>query len=273
MKIKELTVYFILAYLISWLLWSPMWLPYFGISAAPLFPYQHGIGGFGPMVSAFVTTALFGTRSDLKALWSSLFQWKPLRWLLLAVFSPFLLALAGGLVAWIADGRWPDYTAFGASGEYPEMGVAGFFLFNTCCFGFGEETGWRGFALPRFQRKYNALISTLILSVFWAGWHLPLFVYRPGYVSMDMGAAVGWYFSILAGAMLFTWLFNGSRGNILACALFHGLIDVVFMSEYGNAGMMQYIGILVTFWGIAILLWYGYQNLAPDERITALDRS
>ncbi|MCB0573390.1 MAG: hypothetical protein KDC61_02340, partial [Saprospiraceae bacterium] len=60
---------------------------------------------------------------------------------------------------------------------------------------------------------------------------------------------------------------------ILACALFHGLIDVVFMSEYGNPGMMQYIGILVTFWGIAILLWYGYQNLAPDERITALDRS
>ncbi|MCB0607800.1 MAG: CPBP family intramembrane metalloprotease [Lewinellaceae bacterium] len=271
MKTKELAVYFLLAYLISWVIWSPYWLPSFGFNTHPILPYQHGIGGFGPMLSAFITTAIFGGRADVRKLWRSLTAWRPLSWLLIAILTPPALALLGGLVAWINDGQFPDFSRFGYSDEFPELGAAGFLVYNAVFFGFGEETGWRGFALPRLQGRYNALVSTIILSVFWAGWHIPIFTYRPGYVSMDFGGVAGWYFSILTGAVLLTWLFNGSRGSILACALFHGLIDVVFMSEYGNPGMMQYIGIAVTILGIALLFVFGRRNLAKGERVKALD--
>ncbi len=32
---------------------------------------------------------------------------------------------------------------------------------------------WRGFALPRLQSKHNALVSTVILGILWALWHIP----------------------------------------------------------------------------------------------------
>ena len=37
----------------------------------------------------------------------------------------------------------------------------------------GEEYGWRGFALPRLQRRYSALVATLIVSAVWWIWHYP----------------------------------------------------------------------------------------------------
>jgi membrane protease YdiL (CAAX protease family) len=267
MRIQALAAFFLLAYAISWLLWSPLWLPFFGVKANAFLPYQHGFGGLGPMIAAFATTAIFGKKGDLRALWQSLFRWQPLVWTLAAILLPFIFALLAGVIARFSDGVFPDFWKMGTSSEFPELGIAAFVFYNVFFFGYGEEVGWRGFALPRLQEKHSALAATLILSVFWAGWHLPLFAYRPGYASMDIVGVAGWFFSIVAGGVLFTWLFNGSRGSLLACALFHGLTDVVFLADYGNENMMQHIGMLITLWGVAVLLIWGWRNLAPGERV------
>ncbi|HOY16838.1 MAG TPA: type II CAAX endopeptidase family protein [Haliscomenobacter sp.] len=268
MKFKALSIFFLLAYAISWLLWSPLWLPFFNVKTEAFLPYQHGFGGLGPLLAAFLTTAIFDGKPGLHLLWKRLFQWKPLTWTAIAIFLPFVFALPGGLMARFSDGAYPDFSKMGTSGEFPELNILGFLLYNIVFFGYGEEVGWRGFVLPRLQEKYSALAATLLLSVFWAGWHLPLFAYRPGYASMNVAGVIGWFFSIVAGAVLFTWLFNGSRGSLLACALFHGLTDVVFLCDYGNDQMMQHIGMLVTIWGVAVLLIWGWRNLAPGERET-----
>ena len=41
---------------------------------------------------------------------------------------------------------------------------------------FGEEFGWRGYALPRLLRKRSALISSLVVGSLWAVWHIPMFI-------------------------------------------------------------------------------------------------
>jgi membrane protease YdiL (CAAX protease family) len=153
--------------------------------------------------------------------------------------------------------------------EFPHFSYAQYFTYNLIFFGFGEETGWRGFALPRLQKKFNALSSSLILSFLWAVWHLPLFFYRPGFVSMDMAGVLGWFFSLIIGSILLSWLYNSSEGSILICAIFHSSIDLVFGNDLIDKNVMNYTGFLLTVWGILMVVVFKSKNLARRERTKA----
>lgn len=102
---------------------------------------------------------------------------------------------------------------------YAALGLAALPLW-ILTFGIGEETGWRGFALPRLQRGRSALSATIILWVFWALWHLPLFFY-----SYEASILPGFLIGLLAGAITLTWLYNSTSGTILLVALWHGTFN------------------------------------------------
>ena len=68
LKKYPLIVFFGLAYAFSWLIWMPLWLPYFGISALPAIPYQHSFGALGPMLAAFTVTLLLRGNRGLRQL-------------------------------------------------------------------------------------------------------------------------------------------------------------------------------------------------------------
>jgi membrane protease YdiL (CAAX protease family) len=84
--------------------------------------------------------------------------------------------------------------------------------------GVNEETGWRGFVLPRLQRKYPVLVAIIIVWFFWALWHIPY----------DIGTGTP-LSAILLNRILFNfiwtvlmvWLYNRTRGSLLAPVLFH----------------------------------------------------
>ncbi|MHA1512749.1 MAG: CPBP family glutamic-type intramembrane protease, partial [Candidatus Hodarchaeales archaeon] len=88
-----------------------------------------------------------------------------------------------------------------------------------------EEFGWRGYALDRLQTKWNALVSSLILGVIWALWHLPLFFVEGMsqnillvYVPI---AALLFFVQVPTFTILYTWLHNNTGGSILVAILFH----------------------------------------------------
>ena len=82
-----------------------------------------------------------------------------------------------------------------------------------------EEFGWRGFALPLFQRKFAPIWASIIIGLIWGFWHLPAF-----FLSGTQQSA--WSFTpFLAGtiaiSLIMTSLYNASRGSIFLAALMH----------------------------------------------------
>lgn len=91
--------------------------------------------------------------------------------------------------------------------------------------GLFEENGWRGFALPRLQARYGALVGTIILGALWAGWHMP--------VKIDLALSFGWghflgIFAVLAIkfiliSVIITYFWNLLGQTTLIAIVMHGL--------------------------------------------------
>jgi membrane protease YdiL (CAAX protease family) len=266
---KQLLIFFLLAYLISWIIWFPLYAPILGFGPFRALPYQHAIGAFGPAIAAILCTFLFNGKEGIRKLFFQPFRRKNLLYLVMALSGPFLLLLIAILLHYFQTDKLQDISLAGLTKEFPQFNIFVFFIYNLIFFGFGEETGWRGFALPRLQNRYNALSSGIILTLFWAAWHWPLFLYRPGYLSMDLASATGWLLSLLTGSVLLTWLFNSSGGSILLCAIFHSTVDVAFTSDYLTKELTGLMGILITLWGVVIILVYKPKDLSSEVRIRA----
>jgi len=267
-----LAAFFGLAYALSWLVWSPLWLPALGFELLPVLPYHHALGAVGPIAAAFlVSAAQFDSRGP-RDLLARMAAWRGrLVWILVGLLGPFaLLLLAAGVAVVVTDVPVP-LSGFGRSAEFPQFGAFTFLMYNVVSFGYGEEVGWRGFALPRLQARRSALAATVLLSIGWAFWHLPLFLYRPGYMSMGLTGAAAWFLSLLTGAVLMTWLYNESRGSLLAVALFHAAVDVAFTSEITSDFVVNAAGAMITVWGIVVILMAGPRYLSRKGKMVQLD--
>lgn len=266
---RQLIWFFVLAYAISWVIWSPLWLPALGVNGLPVLPFNHALGGLGPLLAAVICTAAFGGKEGLRKLGSNVFTVRGPGYLLVALLAPFILAAFSIALCAALHGTALDLRGLARNMEFPHWSLAGLFAYNLVFFGFGEEVGWRGFALPRFQRTHNALWSSLLLTLFWAAWHAPLFLYRPGYSTMDATGAFGWLASLLTGSVLLTWFFNSTRGSVLAAALFHATVDIPFTADLPDARAVGYLGMFITLWGIATVVVFKPRDLAKVPRTTA----
>jgi CAAX protease family protein len=262
------TVFYVLAWGISWLLWAPLWLPRFGVEGLPVVPFHHALGALGPITAALCVAALQAGSAGPADILRRMVLWRGrLAWVAVAVAGPFAVLVVAVLVGWLFAGEPLSFAGIGVSGEFPQFSAVGLFLYNVFSFGFGEEVGWRGFALPRLQARHSALAATLLLTLGWATWHLPLFLYRPGYVGMGPVGAAGWIVSLATGAVLLTWLYNQSRGSILVVALFHATIDILFTSDIASTFVANTAGALITILGIAVLVVTGPRYLSTKGKV------
>jgi membrane protease YdiL (CAAX protease family) len=258
-----LPTFFILAYALSWMIEIPLALQAKGI-IQQLFPFSlHYLAGYGPLLAALIVTGITGGSEGLRELWGRISRWrvKPGWWLV--ALSPLGIYLLVGAVLWALQGQKMDLVAMGQVDYLPPLGLAAIPLW-ILTFGIGEETGWRGFALPRLQNGRSALSATLLLWVFWALWHLPLFFY-----SYDTSIIPGMLIGLLAGAITFTWLYNSTGGSALMTAIWHGLFNYTTACTSCKTGMIAaVISTVVMVWAVVVVILFKPTNLSRSERKT-----
>jgi membrane protease YdiL (CAAX protease family) len=204
---SQLALYFVLAYGFSLVLWLPMLL---GRSRSR---FSLSIGTFGPTLAALATHWIF-TRN-----WRAVRIWTTLPSFLLGAASGVSIVLAAPFLAAFfmtksGFDRW----------QWLEL-VQILTLLGPNLLGgpLGEEAGWRGYALPRLQRRFSPLAAALILGFLWANWHLPLMLAHVYNVSW-------WQFVLLtmAVSVFLSFGFNKSGGSTFCAVIVHGFYNVGF---------------------------------------------
>ena len=240
-------------------------IPFYGI------PWFLGI--FSPTISSLVLSAVTGGKPAVKQLLRGYTLWKVgARWYLGAltlVLLPLIIALIYKALGNPSHGLAPGATAASLLGQ---------FVFTFFSGPLAEEGGWRGFALPRLESRYNALVSSLILGVLWTCWHIPLYFYPdpasrmffPAYLALNTVLAV-----------FITWLYNNTRGSLVITILAHFSFNLVGAFITGTLGLMPMNtflmtavpGLVILF--IWILVYFGPRNLSrkPSAELPFIPRN
>lgn len=224
-RTNNLACFFSLALLWSWGWWSVL------IFTTPSDALLSGnlpmsfillalLGGMGPTIAGISTSWLAGGREEA----ASLLRRQKARnisllWVVVALLTvPLLTLVQTGVHA--LCGRAVSYRVQGV------MLVMGFVwpLFSS----FGEEIGWRGFALPRMLERFGALKTSLLLGLIWGLWHMP-----SDYIAYS---SYGWLFipmflllgpvAMTAHSIIMTFIFKKTNGSVLLMVLYHYTITM-----------------------------------------------
>jgi membrane protease YdiL (CAAX protease family) len=257
----SLILFFLLAYVISWGVELPLALQAQGVINSELPFSVHYLAGYGPMLAALIMTGLVEGVAGLRDLFGRILKWrlKPVWWL--AAISPLPVYLLVGAILWLLQGQALELGSLGQIDFLPGLGLAAF-PFWILTFGIGEETGWRGYALPRLQNGRSALAATVILWVLWALWHLPLFFY-----TYSVSILPGFLTGLLAGAIVFTWLYNSTGGSLMVVAVWHGAFNFVTACIACKTGSSAAIvSALVMVWAVLVVVRYKPARLVEAKK-------
>jgi membrane protease YdiL (CAAX protease family) len=272
-----LVLYFIIAYAGSWIVMLPYlrsadgagllpfsWPIPFAVSAA-LAPFA------GPSLAAFIMTGMTEGMAGIRGLLRRIVLWRVgLRWYLFALLGIPAITVLGAVVLPGVVGSF-ETPALSMVLTYPVSFVVTLVIGGPL----GEELGWRGFALPRLQRFYGPLVGSLILGLLWAFWHLPYF-WMPEW-GTPKGTILDTVWFVLADialTIIYTWVFNNTKGSLLIVILVHASNDAFFINQLFLAPIAAstLLPFVIGFGSVALLLALftrgrlGYEHCRQKEQ-------
>jgi membrane protease YdiL (CAAX protease family) len=236
-----LITFFVLAYALAWWIW---------ILYAFNLTFLGPIFALGPFLAAIIVTALTRGKAGLKALLSRMVRWRVgLGWyaaVLLLPVAVYVVAVSLNIL-------------LGASASTAEQFGSWYLIFPLFAYSllfplsgaFGEELGWRGYALPRVQGHVSALSAALIIGVIQTAWHLPLFMSDRSTPPVPLIAG---YMGL---GILATWVFNNTRGSVLMTMLLHASFNTnagFFGEMFTGADLVRMSWLLAAGWCVAAIV-------------------
>ncbi len=260
-RIKELRIFFVITFFITWALWLPSVLKALGISVPIGFLIISMMASFTPSIVGlilhrrFLGTELF--KIDMRERLTFYFKKRWLIGILILFFgtstvSYFLMRLF--VRNFVPVNTMPWYMAPLVFIQILLIGGA-----------LGEEFGWRGFVLPRLLKITRPMYASLILGVLWSIWHLPLF-FMEGTVQSNMPI---WQFMIqnIVIAYFYTWLYKRTSGNLWMMIYLHAIANTASaLVPYWQNDIGRYIGLGVLILAGGLVYWFERNSALSDSR-------
>ncbi len=211
------------------------------------------LASWAPTITAFVLMAITEGRAGIEALWRRFWNRDiRIQWLLVILLLIPAIWLTANLASRILDGQ--AYPLFDQPALFiPAFGIG---IIN----GLNEEFGWRGYVLPRFQAKWNALRSSLILGVIWASWHFGKW-FVPENTQENIWLFTLW---ITVNSIFLTWIFNNTKGSVLGAVLFHAMMNSAHVIFWCCGELWHYYAVYALA-GILVVIFFGAKSLVRQR--------
>jgi len=207
-----MALYWILAFLIAWAITLPGALAKLGVIGHSPLPFMAGVLiGVAPIAAAMIVTARDG---QFRPYWKSLWR-LPNPWWTAAVallLPPLMLAVTYAVK--------PIEVSFSGIGLFALLWLV---------LAFGEEAGWRAYALPRLVERYGFWVGSLILGIVWCVWHYPKMLGNPYVPNVaDLVPLIGLFsLQIVLANFIICWLYFRSGRSVIATTLFHTCFNIM----------------------------------------------
>ena len=194
-----------------------------------------------PTVTVGILTFTLTPKGSRRALWRGIglgragFRAWPA-----AIALPFVLvAGAYGTALVIGAGELKDFNLADATPSWAIDLVLSLLIGTVIIV--GEEIGWRGYLLPRFQQLTNKKRAAVVTGFFHGCFHLPLILLATTYdtggskwVAAPVAVAV-----ITAGGVFYAWVWDRA-GTVWPVAIAHNVVNTVF--DLGAASVIAVSG-------------------------------
>jgi len=88
-----------------------------------------------------------------------------------------------------------------------------------------EELAWHSYGTDTLRRKFNLFNTSIIFSIYWLIWHIPLsFIkgyYHSNVVAERLLYSINFIFSLFVFVLLMNWLYYKTKRNIFIAIIFH----------------------------------------------------
>ncbi len=255
-KRHSLIIYFVLAFLISWIGVYVVIAPKFWAGSDIEFS-DLGVMAFamlnGPFFAGLLMTYLADGKKGIKNLFAKMKKYKVAgRWYLPLLIFPSLLLIVAVLLGIFVS---PELA--------PTIGILGFV--GGPMAGLLEETGWMGFAYPKMKGKRSALATAIYLGVIHGVWHIVADFL--GNFNAFGGYWLPYFFGfclhVVALRVLIVWVYSNTKSVFLAILMhasstgFFAILISTTMSPVNWVIFYNVYGVVLCLAAAVVALKYG----------------
>jgi len=223
-KRYQILLFFILTLVLSWVIWIPAAIVKLQGETSILAPegFIGGIARWMPGLVAIILSFLVFGKIGVSKLFQAVKIWRvALFWYIFALFFQIFIFYLGKTLDALLGNSYevvsPLNSVYGSQAAL----MAPIVILFAVPGAFAEELGWRGYALPKLQNKLNALLSSIVIAIFWGAWHIPLLIYFGDLGTNDFAGFLLAVADFIPVAIIYTWIYNNTKGSLLLVTLFH----------------------------------------------------